>query len=104
MVRSVTMHDGFVRSYTTPLRQGMIVGEDGTRYAGVMADPSRGVSSQGNTLASSEVVQKPLDTYLSGGLQHTARPAYSRPDPSPAATSAAIRGACGRTSTYKLEE
>ena len=61
----VTMHDGFVRTagYTTPLRQGMIVGEDGTRYAGVMADPSRGVSSQGNTLASSEVVQKPLDTY-----------------------------------------
>lgn len=61
----VTMHDGFVRTagYTTPLRQGMIVGEDGARYAGVMADPSRGVSSQGNTLASPEVVRKPLDTY-----------------------------------------
>ena len=62
----VTIHDGFVRTagYTTPLRQGMIVGEDGgARYAGVMADPSRGVSSQGNTLASSEVVQRPLDAY-----------------------------------------
>ncbi len=62
----VTMHDGFVRTagYTTPLRQGLVASEDGAaRYAGVMADPSRGVSSQGNTLASSEVVQNPLDAY-----------------------------------------
>ena len=62
----VTMHDGFVRTagYTTPIRQGMTADEDGNyRYAGVMADPSRGVSSQGNTLVSSEVVQRPLDTY-----------------------------------------
>ncbi len=62
----VTMADGFVRTagYTTPLRQGLIVGEEGVaRYAGVMADPSRGVSAQGNTLASSEVVQGPLDAY-----------------------------------------
>ena len=62
----VTMADGFVRTagYTTPLRQGLIVGEEGVaRYAGVMADPSRGVSAQGNTLASSEVVQRPLDAY-----------------------------------------
>jgi len=62
----VTMHDGFVHvaGYTTPLRQGSIVGEDGvTRFAGVMADASRGVSSQGNTLVSSAVVQDPLDAY-----------------------------------------
>lgn len=62
----LTMHDGFVRAagFTTPVRQGAIVGEDGvSRYAGVMADPSRGVSAQGNTLASHEVVQRPLDAY-----------------------------------------
>jgi uncharacterized Ntn-hydrolase superfamily protein len=62
----LTMHNGFVRAagFTTPVRQGTIAGEDGvTRYAGVMADPSRGVSSQGNTLASHEVVQRPLDAY-----------------------------------------
>lgn len=62
----LTMHDGFVRAagFTTPTRQGMTAGEDGVRrFAGVMADPSRGVSSQGNTLASAEVVQRPLDAY-----------------------------------------
>jgi uncharacterized Ntn-hydrolase superfamily protein len=62
----LTMHDGFVRAagFTTPTRQGTTVGEDGVaRYAGVMADPSRGVSSQGNTLVSHEVVQWPLDAY-----------------------------------------
>jgi uncharacterized Ntn-hydrolase superfamily protein len=62
----VTMHDGHVRvaGYTTPLRQGMVVDEDGTaRYAGIMADASRGVSSQGNTLVGPEVVQAPLDAY-----------------------------------------
>lgn len=62
----VTMHDGFVRTagFTTPTRQGLIEGEDGTaRYAGVMADASRGVSAQGNTLVSSEVVQWPLDAF-----------------------------------------
>ena len=62
----VTMHNGFVRAagFTTPTRQGMTNGEDGVpRFAGVMADPSRGVSSQGNTLASSEVVQRPLEAY-----------------------------------------
>jgi uncharacterized Ntn-hydrolase superfamily protein len=62
----VTMHDGFVRTagYTTPTRQGMTEDENGSvRYAGVMADPSRGVSSQGNTLAAAEVVQRPLDAY-----------------------------------------
>ena len=62
----VTMNDGFVHTagFTTPLRQGMITDEEGvTRYAGVMADPGRGVSSQGNTLASNEVVQWPLDAY-----------------------------------------
>lgn len=62
----LTMHDGFVRAagFTTPTRQGTTVGEDGVnRYAGVMADPSHGVSSQGNTLASHEVIQRPLDAY-----------------------------------------
>jgi uncharacterized Ntn-hydrolase superfamily protein len=62
----LTMHNGFVRAagFTTPVRQGTIKGEDGiTRFAGVMADPSRGVSAQGNTLASSEVVSRPLDMY-----------------------------------------
>jgi uncharacterized Ntn-hydrolase superfamily protein len=62
----LTIHNGFVRAagFTTPVRQGTIVGDDGVaRYAGVMADPSRGVSAQGNTLASHEVVQRPLDAY-----------------------------------------
>lgn len=62
----LTMHDGFVRAagFTTPTRQGTTMGDDGVaRYAGVMADPSHGVSSQGNTLASHEVVQRPLDAY-----------------------------------------
>ena len=62
----LTIHDGFVRAagFTTPTRQGLTAGEDGVpRFAGVMADPSRGVSAQGNTLASSEVVQRPLDAY-----------------------------------------
>jgi len=62
----VTMHDGLVHvaGYTTPLRQGISTGDDGsTRYAGVMADASHGVSSQGNTLESAEVVGAPLDAY-----------------------------------------
>ena len=62
----LTIHDGFVRAagFTTPTRQGLTAGEDGVpRFAGVMADPSRGVSAQGNTLASAEVVQRPLDAY-----------------------------------------
>ncbi|HCK60066.1 MAG TPA: hypothetical protein DHW11_02510 [Gemmatimonadetes bacterium] len=62
----VTMHDGLVNvaGYTTPLRQGTSTDNDGsTRYAGVMADASHGVSSQGNTLESSEVVSAPLDAY-----------------------------------------
>ncbi len=62
----VTMHDGFVHvaGYTTPLRQGTTMGDDGIpRYAGVMADASRGVSSQGNTLVSAAVVQDPLDAF-----------------------------------------
>jgi len=62
----LTIHNGFVRAagFTTPVRQGTTKGDDGVgRYAGVMADPSRGVSAQGNTLASHEVVQWPLDAY-----------------------------------------
>lgn len=62
----VTMHNGFVRTagFTTPSRQGTTASAEGVvQFAGVMADPSRGVSAQGNTLASSEVVQRPLDTY-----------------------------------------
>ncbi|MEM7415931.1 MAG: DUF1028 domain-containing protein [Gemmatimonadota bacterium] len=62
----VTLNDGVVHvaGYTTPLRQGMRPDDDGNmRYAGVMADASRGVTSQGNTLASPEVVQRPLDAF-----------------------------------------
>jgi uncharacterized Ntn-hydrolase superfamily protein len=62
----LTMHNGFVRAagFTTPTRQGLLPGDDGVpRFAGVMADPSRGVSSQGNTLASAQVVQWPLDAF-----------------------------------------
>lgn len=62
----VTMHDGLVHAagYTTPLRQGTKTEDDGsTRYAGVMADASHGVSSQGNTLESAEVVSRPLDAF-----------------------------------------
>lgn len=62
----LTMQNGFVRAagFTTPVRQGTTTNDNGvTVYAGVMADPSRGVSAQGNTLASHEVVQGPLDAY-----------------------------------------
>ncbi len=62
----VTMRDGLVQvaGYTTPVRQGTSTDDAGaTRYAGVMADASRGVSSQGNTLESSEVVSRPLDAF-----------------------------------------
>lgn len=62
----VTVNDGVVHvaGYTTPTRQGMSADDDGNlRYAGVMADASRGVTSQGNTLASAEVVQRPLDAF-----------------------------------------
>jgi uncharacterized Ntn-hydrolase superfamily protein len=60
------MHDGLVHAagFTTPLRQGTRTQEDGsTRYAGVMTDASHGVSSQGNTLESSEVVSRPLEAF-----------------------------------------
>lgn len=62
----VTLNEGVVHvaGYTTPLRQGMRPDDDGNlRYAGVMADASRGVTSQGNTLAGPEVVQRPLDAF-----------------------------------------
>ena len=62
----VTLNDGVVHvaGYTTPLRQGISAADDGTlRYAGVMADASRGVTSQGNTLAGPEVVQSSLDAF-----------------------------------------
>ena len=62
----VTLNDGVVHvaGYTTPMRQGIKPGRDGTlRYAGVMADASRGVTSQGNTLTGPEVVQRPLDAF-----------------------------------------
>jgi uncharacterized Ntn-hydrolase superfamily protein len=62
----VTMADGFVQvaGFTTPVRQGMRPADSGpSRYAGVLADASRGVSAQGNTLASAGVVQGPLDAY-----------------------------------------
>lgn len=63
----VTMHNGFVRTagFTTPVRQGLLPGENGAaaQFAGVLADAGRGVSAQGNTLAGPEVVQWPLDMY-----------------------------------------
>jgi uncharacterized Ntn-hydrolase superfamily protein len=62
----VTLHDELVHvaGYTTPLRQGTKRQEDGsTRFAGVMTDASRGVSAQGNTLESPEVVSAPLDAF-----------------------------------------
>ncbi len=62
----VTIHDGLVHAagFTTPSRQGMTLDDDGSaRYAGVMTDASHGVSSQGNTLESEEVVRAPLDAY-----------------------------------------
>lgn len=62
----VTMHDGLVHAagFTTPLRQGTTTDDDGsTRYAGVMSDASHGVTSQGNTLESSEVVSRPLEAF-----------------------------------------
>lgn len=62
----VTVHDGLVHAagYTTPLRQGTKTQDDGsTRFAGVMSDASHGVSSQGNTLESPEVVSAPLDAF-----------------------------------------
>ncbi len=62
----VTMHDGLVHAagFTTPLRQGTTTDDNGsTRYAGVMSDASHGVTSQGNTLESSEVVSRPLDAF-----------------------------------------
>lgn len=62
----VTMRDGFVRTagFTTPTRQGTKPGDNGVaQFAGVLADPSRGVSAQGNTLAGAEVVQWPLDSF-----------------------------------------
>lgn len=62
----LTLHDGLVHAagFTTPSRQGITRGDDGgERYAGVMSDPSHGVSSQGNTLESAEVVAAPLDAY-----------------------------------------
>jgi hypothetical protein len=46
-----------------------------------MADPSRGVSAQGNTLASHEVVQGPLDAYRwedPAGVQPAVGPADAR--------------------------
>ena len=105
----VTMHNGFVRAagFTTPTRQGTLPGEDGVnRYAGVMADPSRGVSAQGNTLASHEVVQRPLDAYRwddPAGFNRCpiGSCAPSKPDRSPAATSAAIREASGRPHRWR---
>lgn len=62
----VTIHDGLVHAagFTTPSRQGLTVDDDGSmRYAGVMTDASHGVSAQGNTLESHEVVKAPLDAY-----------------------------------------
>ncbi len=61
----VTMANGSVQTagFTgRPMLAGDTVG--GTRWAGVKADASRGVSAQGNTLASSQVVSNALAAFI----------------------------------------
>ena len=100
----LTMHEGFVRAagFTTPTRQGMTAGEDGVpRFAGVMADPSRGVSSR--------ATRWPAPRWCSGRSMPTAgriRPAsicsriascaHSKLAPSREVTCDPTRAACGR--------
>jgi len=62
----VTLNDGVVHTagFTTPVRLGMKHPEGETpRFAGVEADATMGVTVQGNTLASREVVAKALDAF-----------------------------------------
>jgi uncharacterized Ntn-hydrolase superfamily protein len=63
----VTLNNGqvHVAGFTAPIRLGMVVPEDGStpRWAGVRADAQYGVTVQGNTLASEDVVAKGLDAF-----------------------------------------
>jgi uncharacterized Ntn-hydrolase superfamily protein len=62
----VTLNDGVVHvaGFTAPSREGT-TGDPGetTRWAGVMADASMGVTVQGNTLANDAVVGNGLDAF-----------------------------------------
>ncbi len=62
----ITLNNGVVHTagFTTPTRLGMKYEEGQTpRFAGVMADATAGVTVQGNTLASRDVVAKALEAY-----------------------------------------
>jgi uncharacterized Ntn-hydrolase superfamily protein len=63
----VTLNNGqvHVAGFTAPVRLGMVNPEDGStpRWAGVRADAQYGVTVQGNTLASEEVVSKGLEAF-----------------------------------------
>jgi uncharacterized Ntn-hydrolase superfamily protein len=63
----VTLNRGqvHVAGFTAPPRLGMVSPEDGNtpRWAGVRADAQYGVTVQGNTLASEDVVAKGLDAF-----------------------------------------
>jgi uncharacterized Ntn-hydrolase superfamily protein len=63
----VTYNNGIVHvaGFTTPTRLGQLPDPQGgtSRWAGVMTDTSMGVTVQGNTLASKEVVGKALEAF-----------------------------------------
>ena len=63
----VTLNQGVVQvaGFTAPPRQGTTTPADGgtPRWAGVKADASMGVTVQGNTLASEDVVGKALEAF-----------------------------------------
>jgi uncharacterized Ntn-hydrolase superfamily protein len=63
----VTLNNGqvHVAGFTAPVRLGMAVPDDGStpRWAGVRADAQYGVTVQGNTLASEDVVAKGLEAF-----------------------------------------
>ena len=61
----VTLHDGVVHvaGFTTPTRLGTTGEPEPTRWAGVMADPTWGVTAQGNTLVNERVVADGLQAF-----------------------------------------
>ena len=61
----VTLNNGVVHTagFTAPSRLDAASRPGSTTWAGVRADASRGVSAQGNTLASSQVVENALAAY-----------------------------------------
>jgi uncharacterized Ntn-hydrolase superfamily protein len=63
----VTLNDGVVHvaGFTAPPRRGMTTPNDGAtpRWAGIHADAKLGVTVQGNTLASEDVVAKGLEAF-----------------------------------------